>query len=452
MNLRKPILHMLLKTSGSRIIQNLNEIKRLERFSPERLRDFQSEKLKKIILHAAEKVPYYRKVFFQTGLVENQSVRLEAFKNVPVLTKQILKDQFDSLKSKDADSRKAFRNTSGGSTGSPVAFLQDPYYYDWNVANKIYYKSFVRHEMGERELRLWGAERDIFGHKEKPLVRLKNWFYNRRELNSFRMDETHMAAYADEWNRYKPGWVEGYAQSLFEFAQYVKHKNINVYSPKGIVTTAGTLYEDMKNMIEDVFRCKTYNRYGSREVGDVACNCSEQKGLHLSLWNHYIEILDEKMNHVSYPASGKIYVTTLNNFSMPLIRYEIGDIAVPAKDPECPCGRGTALIEKVEGREMCMFKTRDGKLIPGEFFIHFIGVVFNKGFMKKFQVIQKDYERILIKVMLDDEKEFLCEKPKIETSICEVMNAECRIDWEYVDDILTPPSGKYMYTICEIPA
>ena len=101
---------------------------------------------------------------------------------------------------------------------------------------------------------------------------------------------------------------------------------------------------------------------------------------------------------------------------------------------------------------MCMFKTRDGKLIPGEFFIHFIGVVFNKGFMKKFQVIQKDYERILIKVMLDDEKEFLCEKPKIETSICEVMNAECRIDWEYVDDILTPPSGKYMYTICEIPA
>jgi phenylacetate-CoA ligase len=451
MNWRKPTIQLLLRQSGSRLIERLNEIERLEKCSPAELAVYQSDKLKTVLLHATRTVPYYKKILPACGVAKNDAVDLSAFSNIPILTKEILKEKYNELKSDDAASRKAFRNTSGGSTGSPVAFMQDPHYYDWNVANKIYYKSFVGHEVGEPELRLWGAERDILGYKEKPSVRLKNWIFNRKELNSFRMNENTMVTYVKEWNAHKPHWVEAYAQSIYEFGQFIKRHSLDIFSPKGIVTTAGTLYPYMKDTIEEVFRCKTFNRYGSREVGDIACNCAEQKGLHLSMWNQFIEILDEELRPVSHPACGKIYITTLNNFSMPLIRYDIGDLAVPHTDPVCSCGRGTTLIAKVEGREMCMLKTRDGKLIPGEFFIHFIGVVFNKGFIKKFQIIQKAYDLVVIKVMLSDESAFSEERPRIEKSIREVMNEECRIVWETVDDIPTPASGKYMYTICEIP-
>lgn len=82
----------------------------------------------------------------------------------------------------------------------------------------------------------------------------------------------------------------------------------------------------MRKEIEEVFKCNVFNRYGSREVGGIACNCADETDLHLSIWNQYVEILDDYMQPVGPGKIGKAYVTTLNNKVMPLIRYEIGDI------------------------------------------------------------------------------------------------------------------------------
>ena len=304
--------------------------------------------------------------------------------------------------------------------------------------------------MGDRELRLWGSEQDLMRGKDNWSLRIRNKIYGRKELNSFRMSVDDMNRYVKIWNRYKPEWVEAYAQAIYEFALYVKSHSYEMYIPKGIVTSAGTLYPSMRKVIEEVFRCRVFDRYGSREVGGIACSCQEEVNLHLSVWNHYVEVLDDSMHPVVEGQRGKVYVTTLNNRIMPLIRYEIGDIAGKVEWKHDCKEHPMPLIKGLEGREMSVIRTRDGKIIPGEFFIHFIGVVYNTGFIEKFQVIQHDYEDIEIKVKLLDEKEFEKMRIKIENAIRMEMSHAVRIVWTKASDIPNLKSGKYLYVFSEL--
>lgn len=451
MNWRKPVIYALLHLTGSKIPANLRRIKSLEKMSPGELKVFQEDKLKKLLLHSYKNVPYYHRILRENDVIDGkEKVNLDNFDRIPTLTKDIIRREGENLYSKDYKKRKYYENTSGGSTGEPVKFIQDKYYDDWNIATKIYFKTFVDQKIGDKELRLWGSERDILEGREKASIRLRNWLYNRQELNSFRMSDNDMFAFVEKWNTFKPRWIEAYVQSIYEFGKFIKDNDLSIYLPKGVLTSAGTLYPEIQTLIEDVFQCKVFNRYGSREVGGVACNCGKSDRLHVAMWHGYVEILNEKLNPVKPDEMGKIYITTLNNFSMPLIRYDIGDIAVKAENEQCSCGRGMALIKKVEGREISVFRTKEGKIIPGEFFIHFIGVVFNEGFISKFQVIQKKYDLILLKLVIQDKIGFNNSKNEIINSIKKVMGQDCKVEFEFVDDIKPLKSGKYLYTVSEV--
>ena len=449
MNWRKPLIFSGLYLTRSKIPRCLMEIRRLERLSKERIKEDQQKKLKKLLLHSYENISYYHRILGEVGVVKNNVVDLSKFYKIPILTKKIIRKQGSNLYSKDHKKRGSYENSSGGSTGEPVRFIQDKYYDEWNTANKLNYKLQVNQEPGDKELRLWGSDRDILEGNEKLFIRLRNIIYNRKELNSFKMSEKNMFDFVKSWNKYEPNWVEAYAQSIYEFARYIKRNNLKILSPKGILTSAGNLYPEMKELIKTVFNCPVFNRYGTREVGGVACSCLDDKGLHVSMWSHYLEILDKNLNSVKSNEFGKIYLTTLNNYSMPLIRYDVGDIGVYSDD-KCNCGRNNELIKNIEGREMSVFKTKDGKVIPAEFFIHFIGVVYNEEFISKFQVIQKDYDKVLIKIVLNDIKKFNTKKDKIIDSIKKVMGKNCEIEFDFVDDIKATRSGKYLYTKSEV--
>ena len=440
----------MLRISGSKIPSYLAEILRFEQLDRDSLQALNEQRLSKLLMYAFNHVPYYREVLGDCAVTDGTSARLDNFDQVPPLTKDILRERFDSLQSDESRQLGAYVNTSGGSTGEPVRFMQDRDYRDWNIANKMYYKTLGGQEIGDRELRLWGSERDLLAGREKLSLRLKNWLYNRKELNSFRMTPEAMREFVAAWNEHRPRWVEAYVQSIYEFGNFLKRHGLSVSTPAGIVTTAGTLYPEMRQSIESTFGCRVYNRYGSREVGDVACDCEQGRGLHLSVWNHYCEVLTKELGRCEAGALGKVHVTTLNNRAMPLIRYDIGDLAVRSAESRCVCGRNTPRIDRVEGREMTVFRTRDGRIVPGEFFIHFLGVVFNKGFVGKFQVVQETYERIRIRIVILDESRFRAETHAIEQSIRKTMGDDCEIVWEPVREIANSSSGKYMYTISEL--
>lgn len=136
---------------------------------------------------------------------------------------------------------------------------------------------------------------------------------------------------------------------------------------------------------------------------------------------------------------------------MPLIRYDIGDIAIKAEKGKenCSCGRGMPLIKSVRGRDVNLFKTKKNELIDGEYFTH---LFYLKAWCKKFQVVQKDYEKIVVNVIIDNalEKQFMKDKEEIERNIKLVMGNDCIVIFNPVDSIPPTKEGKFLYTISEL--
>ena len=157
--------------------------------------------------------------------------------------------------------------------------------------------------------------------------KMNNWFTNTLFLNSFKMTENDMKSYIETINTYKPDLIRGYAGSLYELAKFSEKNNLNIYKPKRLVCSAETLTSDMRTKIETVFGTKLYDFYGSRETASIAGECKDGL-IHIFSFNNYLEIVDQNNNPIIEGQEGRIIVTTLHNYSMPLIRYEIGDMAV----------------------------------------------------------------------------------------------------------------------------
>jgi phenylacetate-CoA ligase len=435
-NWRKPVIYTLLYIGRRDIIRNIREIKHIERFSVREQNDYQMHKLMIVLSHAYRNVPYYKRILEKTGIVKDGDVLLSGFDKIPFLTKEIIRKEKDNLYSTDRRKRKSYENTSGGSTGEPVKFLQDKCYEGWNIATKLYFFNMLfKKEIGQPEACLWGSERDIYKNSLGLKAIIINFLYNRLFLNFFRASDDIFYNYIEKMNVLKPMSIWAYVEAADTLARFIKKNNLYIESPKFIISTAGTLHPEMRILIENVFSCPVYNQYGSRETGPMAIECKERKGFHEFFWMNYIEIIDSR-----------VYVTSLNNFSMPLIRYDIGDIAEKSKIIRCRCGRAGLKFKQIEGREANFFKTPSGGVVHGEYFTHQFYFV---DWIKKFQIVQKDYDLILFNIVLNSKKN-TADISKIEANTRLVMGKSCRIEWVFVDEIDSSQSGKYFYTICKI--
>ena len=212
--------------------------------------------------------------------------------------------------------------------------------------------------------------------------------------------------------------------------------------PRGIVSSAETLTPEMRKVIEETFHCKVLNRYGSREVGLIASECDKQSGLHINYDNIHIELVDSHHKPVSDGCSGNILVTDYYNKAMPLIRYELGDVGVMSTK-QCECGRGLPLLEKVVGRKSDFFKTRDGRLVHGEYFTHlFYGVAG----VKQFQVVQTKVDEVIINLAQSK----LVDLTAIKSSINDKLGGDIDIVVNLVDKIPPSASGKYLFVRSEV--
>jgi len=433
-NWRSTIIPMAFRLSGSRAFNYYEEILKISKMNENDLKNYQASKLKNLLIHSHKNVPYYRDILAKYDVVTpNQKVKLENFQNLPLLTKEIIRKNQNSLLSEDYKHRSTYLNTSGGSTGEPINLIQDRFYDDWNTANKLFMTTLAGKSLGEREVKLWGSERDILegtiGHKAK----LKNFIYNRKFLNSFIMSESDMERYVIAINNYQPYYIWTYVDSILYLAKYIEAHNIKVFSPRSIVTTAGVLTEEMREYIQAIFGTKVVNQYGSREVGGIASECLKQDGLHVFDWSHYVEIVDNN-----------IYVTLLTNYSMPLIRYNIGDTAEMYR--KVSAHLQSTRIKKVTGRVTDHFIKKDGTVIHGEYFTH---LFYFLNWVKQFKVVQDDYNNITCYVVIEN-KPIQKDVIDIEAKIKQVMGEKCKLNWIIVKNIKPTASGKYRYTVSRL--
>lgn len=430
----------------------LSELRDWQWLDKNEIVNLQQVRLESLLHHAYKHIPYYKKILLESEIVDSKGkVNLNNFENIPLLTKEVIRTEFESLKSLDILDRKWYRNTSGGSTGEPVTFIQDDYYKEWNSAIPLLFEEWTGFRPGEKKAVLWGSKRDLLVGKETIRSQASTWLRNELPLNSFKMSTATMESYCKKINDFKPKQIKAYAGSIFELALYIKENNLKIHSPESIVTSAGTLYPQMRELIEHVFDSPVFNRYGSREVGGIACECEEHKGLHVCTPTQYIEVLREDGTFAEPGEIGEIVVTSLINYAMPLIRYRIGDMGAWS-EKECSCGRGFPLLERITGRTTDTFITEDKTKIYGEYFTH---IFFHQDWIKKFQVIQEEINLVNILIVLKEKVEkpdvyYNKEIIDINQKVKFVMGKNCNVHINFLEDIPPSASGKYRYTISKI--
>lgn len=413
------------------------------------LATFEKEHLRlinNILEHAYNNVPYYRSALATDSKKAPFISSLDELAQFPILTKTKIRGAQSALFSKDHRSRKSFINTSGGSTGEPLAILQDRNFLQKSSGLFALIKEIRTGDPFCRTVTLWGASRDIGSNQKSFKGRLIDFFNNTEIINAAKLTPEVIHHFVHTINKRRPPLIIAYVRSIYEVAKFVQQHNIKVAQQQAIHTGAGQLYPFMRELIEEVFKCKVFNHYGARETGALATECSEHNGLHILGSSVHLEIVNEKGDTCSPGEEGDILVTSLTNYSMPLIRYKIGDRAVAMEQTACSCGIVFPKIAKISGRTVNNFRLHSGGYVSGEYltltFNHIPGIT-------NFQIRQKALNEITIYLVITDQYNTDTEN-KTSIKLKELFGPDLKIQFRYVNDIPLTKTGKHLFTISEI--
>jgi phenylacetate-CoA ligase len=425
------------RASGSKLGSYYRTFLRQDR---ERSYPAPGELLAKTLEHAVTTVPHYR------GIASPQEIDADPFAALarfPLLDREAVRADWPQMLSERGDPSGWVENTSGGSTGEPVKLLQDPGHLAWTVAAREVYSTWAGGGLGEPELYIWGSVKDLEGNASLR-TRVGNRLLRRTLLNAYLLTEETIEAILERLRHGPPNLVIAYAQAGYEVARHAARNGIEVPPQQGMIATAGTLYDFMREQLEETFGCRVLNRYGSRETGDMAGECEHRTGLHVLPWNCHVEVLGGDGAPVGPGEEGEIAVTGFTNRAMPLVRYLIGDRArLPEREVECPCGRRTQMLAEVTGRSVDTFIGSDGQMVGGGYFT---SLMFFRPWLRQFQVVQQAPDRVVFRVT--------CESPvpaqdreEIVAKTRAVLGDGCSVEFECADSIDPSSSGKLRYTI-----
>lgn len=408
--------------------------------------DITRKLLIQLLEHCQKSVPYYREIITRLGYSFYKDPE-EYLMNFPILTKDIIRQNFNELKSVDLALRKWYFNSSGGSTGEPIRVIQDLEFNSRKRAIEYFFSKLVGREIGKLVVHLWGSASDILQEHEKWQAQWANKLTNEIFINTFRWTPEKMREALTILNSMRPKLIVSYVEPIYELARLAERERLPVTPQMAIITSAGTLHPYMRERIEQTFKCKVYNRYGCREVGGIACERPGHAGLWVAPWCNFIEIMDEQNNRVQDGIEGEILVTSLTNYAMPFIRYRIQDrgILLPGRnDSRRDFGQ---VLDAVTGRTNGIFRARNGTLVsPG----YFTSMLCDKDWIRKYQVIQKSFTHFIFRIVKSDSSYQREELEEIIANTKLALGNDCEVNFEFVDEIPTSGSGKFQYTICEL--
>lgn len=326
------------------------------------LEELQAEHLRNQLLHAYRNIPYYKRKMEQAGVTPLDIRSTADLKLLPVLTKRDIQDFKAELLAENVPEKARIRNQTGGSTGSPLQFWVDKERFDSRRASTDRHNAWAGLYPGDWCAILWGARLDL-GNSVLPHVDWKQRFLHRAlSLNTSSVSEADLNAYIEILRRYRPRHMIAYAESAAMFARHCQAVGADDIRFDAVITTAEVLLPQSRALIEDVFHSEVFNRYGCRELSVIASECQYHTGMHVNADALILEV--EPMPGLP-EGLGRMLVTDLFNRSMPLIRYEIGDLGAWAESGPCPCGRHLPRLEKIEGRITDFLQMSDKRKISG---------------------------------------------------------------------------------------
>jgi len=342
---------------GRKYEESLAEILKSQWFSAEEMARLQRSKLGRLITYAYENVPYYGELFRSLDLNPDDIRDLTDLRKVPILEKSVVRMKAALLVSRNPRAKVIELNTSG-STGSPLVIHCDVESRNNNYAFLSRFRDWFGIKMGMRRASFFGRIIVPPGQKKPPF-----WRYDITENNflfsSYHMTEENLRHYYGKLRQIRPAEICGYPSSLYLLAKFIMKNGLEPLSPSFVMTSAETLPDYQREMIEKAFGCRVRDYYGCTEMAVFVTQC-EQGSYHAHPEYGIVEIVDEEGKPVRPGEAGEVVCTGFVNPTMPLIRYRVGDRAILGMNA-CACGRNFPVIEQILGRTDDILVTPDGR-------------------------------------------------------------------------------------------
>jgi len=416
-------------------------------WSRERLHEWQLQQLSKLLTHAYENVPHYRRVFDERGLKPKDIQDFNDLKKLPYLTRDLVRENLEDLVARNYPKYKRLFFTTGGSTGTPLGFYWEKgrtrsleRAFMWRQWSWVGYEP----ERRDRTVILRGLlTNDPLGDYD-PIE-------NSLILSSYNLREDMLEKYIQRIRKFKPVSIQAYPSVIAILAGYMLRNSVPpIESLKVILCGSENLFPQQRELIERAFQCRVFSWYGQGECVCLAGNCEESNYYHIFSEYGITEIIDANGNPIpeGQEGVGEIVATGFNNYLMPFIRYKTGDIGVRASGT-CSCGRSYPLLKRIEGREQEYIVTKDNRIVS------LTGLIFGLHFsaferIKQMQLVQEKKGSIIINIVKADNYSRKDEE-EIKAKLQYAVGGTLDIEFNYVDDIERTKRGKHKFLIQKLP-
>lgn len=399
-----PLQDFVKKTN---ILTTLKFLRESQYWEETKLYEYRFEKLKKLIEFAYRNVPYYKTLFNSIKLKPSDIKSLEDANKIPILTKDIVRREKMNLVAKNFNMKYVKKGKTGGTTGTPIIVYKDTSNRSFTWASYCRWYEWMGLEYGDKTATFWGARTVLSKSLMGRSINLtSNFLQNKLEINSFNMSESELPKFYRRLVRFKPVVLKGYLSALLNLADYIEKNSLERLQPKVLSSTTETLLPHNRMYLEKVFKAPIFDQYGCGELSAISYECSQHNGLHINQEHMICEILDDR-NLPIYNKTGHIIATDLDNYVMPFIRYENGDLAT-FSEIKCSCGVNQPLMNSIDGRTIDTIILKNGSKVHGVFFtdiLYELGIPTDK--IQRFQVYQKTPGEIVFRIEVQNSIDML---------------------------------------------
>ncbi|MDP2719457.1 MAG: phenylacetate--CoA ligase family protein [Dehalococcoidia bacterium] len=428
-------------------LKTYNLLKKSQWWSREQLEEYQVRQLGRILNHAYENVPYYRKIFDERGLKPDNIQDFSDLQKLPFLTKEIVKDNLNELKAGNYHADKFEYVTTGGSTGIPLGF-----YYEKGVSRAIEW-AFIKSLWERVGYNFRDKCAIIKGYVVSSASTGKLWdysFFGRwLMLSSYHMTEDNLPHYIRKIREFKPGFIQAFPSAVTILARYMKSKGVEPFpSVKAILCGSENFYPSQRELLEDTFHCRVYSWYGHAERVVLAGECEQSADYHAFPEYGITELVREDGSPISNDNEpGAIVGTGLTNYAMPLIRYKTDDLAVRSSIV-CPCHRGYPMLKNVQGRWLQEFIITGTNRPISITAVNMHSNVFDN--VEQFQFYQEKKGEVVFNIV---RKDSYTERDTeyIRSELLKKLGDDVRLEISFVNHIPRTGRGKYRFLVQKLP-
>jgi len=425
------ILRIIDLVSGKNVSEYYRVYKETQWFSQEEMRNYQIKKLKLLVKHCYENVPYYHNVMDRIGITYHDVKDLSFLSNFPILTKEIIKQNYSRFVPTNESTLKGINvSQTGGTTGNILNKRNDAQTRSsvWGSYRRFY--DWMGVLPNDRILTFWGGHVIKHGLKTSFTKYVSDKLRNTTSFDAYDTRSETFDLIIKTLCKGDIKLIRSYPQALYALALKLKDKGINV-SVKAIMTTSEPLMPQQRALFKEIFNAESFDQYGCGEIGAIAYECNAHNGLHVTEERVILETNDKD----------ELLITDLDNFAMPYIRYWNADQAI-FSEKECKCGRKSQVIEKVLGRTCDYLVGINGQSLHWAYFWHLLfdtEIAINRNFVK-FQIVQMSSDYLLFRTVSDPlSKE---DKSTIVNMIREKMG-NMQVEFVLEKDIENTASGKF---------